>query len=337
MADPVQPTRILVVGAGLVGARHVTQVMEHPGCILAGVVDPEPSRHPPDVPCFTDVTSVTVPVDGVIIATPTATHGEIGAEAAARRWPMLVEKPIAADVAAGEALIAACARAGVPLLVGHHRRHHPFIGAAREMLAAGRLGRVVGVSGLWCVRKPDPYFSTAWRTGAGGSPVLINLVHDLDLLRCLMGAIVGITASFARGEGRATEDTGVVTLTFANGALGSFLFSDAAPSPWSFEAATAENPTIAGGGRDVYRIIGTEGALSLPSLTVFEGTDWSHPVVARSTVLEPVDPLRCQLDHFIEVIAGRTQPICSGADGLAALSTALEIRAAGRAGWEDAA
>ena len=276
-------------------------------------------------------------MDGAILATPTETHGALGAEAAARGWALLVEKPIAADIAAGERLIAACAEAAVPLLIGHHRRHHALMRAAREELATGRIGRVVGVSGLWCVRKPDPYFNTAWRTGAGGSPVLITLVHDLDLLRFLMGDISGVTARFARSEGRALEDTGAVTLDFASGALGSFLFSDAAPSPWSFEAATGENPTIAGGGRDVYRIVGTRGALSLPSLTLFEGTDWAKPVVTHRLDAPVTDPLRAQLDHFVEVIAGRAAPLCSGADGLAALRAALAIQAAGRAAREVAA
>ncbi|MEL6680483.1 MAG: Gfo/Idh/MocA family oxidoreductase, partial [Pseudomonadota bacterium] len=124
MAGKGAGPRILVIGAGLVGARHVAQVRAHPGCTLAGVVEPDGARRPDGVPGFAALADVDVPVDGAILATPTETHGALGAEAAARGWALLVEKPIAADVAAGERLIAACAEAAVPLLIGHHRRHH---------------------------------------------------------------------------------------------------------------------------------------------------------------------------------------------------------------------
>ncbi|MEO0913129.1 MAG: Gfo/Idh/MocA family oxidoreductase [Pseudomonadota bacterium] len=319
--------RLLIAGLGLVGARHAEAARNHPKIELAATVDPT-LEGIENTPHFPSVAAVNIPVDAALIATPTGTHAALGAEAAARGWAVLVEKPIAASITEGKALIAACEAAGVPLLVGHHRRQHAFIQTAREGIASGAVGTPVGVSAIWSVRKPAPYFKTAWRGDANGSPVMINLVHDIDLLQYLLGEIREITPllSGATRKG-ATEDTAAIALSFASGALGTILMSDSAPSPWSFEAASGENPNIAAGGRDSYRIIGTEGALGLPSLTLWGGAkDWSERLQTRPLTAPRTDPLAAQLDHFHDVVANGAAPVCSGADGLSALAVAEAVR-----------
>ena len=138
-----------------------------------------------------------------------------------------------------------------------------------RLLAAGSLGRLVAVSGIWCVRKPDDYFLPAWRRAPGGGPVLINLIHEIDLLRCLAGEIVavgGCTSNAVRGF--ATEDSAALTLNFAGGAVGAMVLSDAAVSPWSWEQASGENPVrFFENEQNPYRFLGTEAALEFPRLT----------------------------------------------------------------------
>ncbi|MEM8868765.1 MAG: Gfo/Idh/MocA family oxidoreductase [Pseudomonadota bacterium] len=322
-------TRILVIGGGLIGARHIAVVVANPNVELAGVVDPDPARHAAGYPGFATLDAVNVPVDAAIIATPTETHVVLGAACAARGWAILVEKPIAADLAGADALITACARAGVPLLVGHHRRHHAAVHALRDSISAGRIGRVIGLSGIWAVRKPDRYFEVPWRQYAGGSPVLINLVHDLDLLRFVMGEIAdlgGYLAASARSGTR--EDSGALVLRFASGALGTILFSDAAPSPWGFEAGTGENPHIASSHADYMHVLGSTGALSFPSLTRYDGAeDWSQQQTRTAGSMVTNIPLDAQLAHFTEIVTEGVEPLCSGADGRRALELALRIRA----------
>ncbi len=66
--------------------------------------------------------------------------------------------------------------------------------------------------------------------------MLINLVHDLDLMRHLCGEIVAVQAATSNAvRGHAVEDTASVVLTFTDGALGSFLVSDAAVAPWGWD------------------------------------------------------------------------------------------------------
>ena len=117
---------------------------------------------------------------------------------------MIAQSPHGGEVISrdDDALWGAMAGAGVPVLVGHHRRHNPRIKAVREMIAKGQIGQLTAVVGLWLLKKPDSYFDVAWRREPGGGPILINLVHDIDDLRFICGEIVevqALTSNSARG------------------------------------------------------------------------------------------------------------------------------------------
>ena len=91
--------RLAVVGAGLVGQRHITAIKEVAGATLVAVV--EPGQTEQDVPVFRSMSEMfdTVAVDGVILATPTLLHVEGALECVARGIPVLIEKPLAAAAA----------------------------------------------------------------------------------------------------------------------------------------------------------------------------------------------------------------------------------------------
>ncbi|WP_264839338.1 Gfo/Idh/MocA family oxidoreductase, partial [Klebsiella pneumoniae] len=72
------------------------------------------------------------------------------------------------------------------------------------------------------LQKPDEYFNIAWRREPGAGPLLVNLVHDIDLMRYLFGEIDQVQAFTSHAVRRfANEDSAVVNLRFASGALGS--------------------------------------------------------------------------------------------------------------------
>lgn len=319
--------RILVVGGGLIGARHVQTVRTHPECHLVGLVDPEPSVMPNDgAPRYANMDDVTDEVDGVILATPTDLHAMQGAHAAARGWHMLVEKPVAVDVPSAQRLADSVARAGVGSLVGHHRRYHASVRQLKHLLDRGEIGTPVGASLIWAMRKPDSYFNANWRTRAG-SPVMINLVHEIDLLRFLFGEIAETTA--LRGAGLRSDtrvEAGAIALAFASGSTATISFADTTPSPWGFEAGTGENPNIGATHQDMLWIMGTRGAVSFPSLTLWAGTDWGTPAARRRITRATNDkpPLDAQLDHFVEVIDGAA-PLIDVADATRTLEIALKI------------
>ncbi|WP_299031548.1 Gfo/Idh/MocA family oxidoreductase [uncultured Sulfitobacter sp.] len=317
--------RILVVGGGLIGIRHIEAVQAHSGCTLVGLADPDMTIQT-DAKRFASMDAVDGAVNGVIIATPTHLHAPHGIQAAARGWHMLIEKPVAGTLQDARQLEAALQTASVRSLVGHHRRYHAPVQQLKSVLSDGLIGDVVTVSLIWAMRKPDPYFQGNWRT-AGGSPVMINLVHDIDLMRFCIGEIAQ-TAALRGASLRGTDriESGAVALVFENGATGTISFADNAPSPWGFEAGTGENPNIGTTQQDMMWITGTKGAISFPSLTLWHGTDWGSPAQVRpfAAHTNTQTPLAAQLDHFISVMDGAS-PLIDVADATRTLAIAQQI------------
>lgn len=317
--------RVLVAGLGLIGARHAAMVEAHAGCQLVGVIDPVAAQRAAfDVPGFDRIEDVDVKADGIILATPTQLHAEHAEAADARGWPMLIEKPVAhslSDAARISAL--AC-----PTLVGHHRRHHASVHHLKHIVKE-RIGAPIVASCIWAMRKPDDYFAGSWRDGHSGSPILINLVHDIDVLRFILGEVVEVLAMGAapmRDAGRV--ESGGVLLRFASGAIASIVFADTAASPWGFEAATGENPNIATTGQDMLWITGQQGGVSFPSLTIWGGaSDWGEKPQAVRETAERTVPLIAQLDHFCAVMDG-SPPIITAADATETLRVALAAQEA---------
>ena len=123
-------------------------------------------------------------LDAVIIANPNALHVDTAITCLEAGVAVHLEKPVAVDYSQSLRLVDSVTRLNGRLLVGHHRRHHPAAARARTAIQAGEIGQIVAVSGLWSARKQDGYFTeTPWHRQRGAGVMLINLVHDLDLLR----------------------------------------------------------------------------------------------------------------------------------------------------------
>ena len=264
--------------------------------------------------------------DGVILATPNQLHVDGGLQCVAAGVPVVVEKPIADTVAGATRLVEAAEEARVAVLTGHHRNYSPIMAKAREIVRGGRLGQIVAVLGTALFAKPDDYFDVGdgWRRQPGGGPILLNLIHEVNNLQSLVGDIVRVQAVTSNGSrGFPVEDTAAMVFSFANGALGTFLLSDTAASPRSWEQTSAENTDYATyPDEDCYHIAGTTGSLSIPTmrLRVYPGArSWYTPFDSSVVGIDRGDPLAHQITHFADVIRGRAEPICSARDGLKAL------------------
>lgn len=333
---------ICVVGAGSIGQRHVEVAGLSDKVDLVAVVEPfaplRESLAAKGLPMVASLADVPSGVRAAIVATPTQDHFASTTACLARGWATIVEKPVAGTLDDARGLRDVARAAGLPLFTGHHRRCHPFSIAARAALA--QLGEIVGVQGLWSLRKHDTYYDAEWRRLPGAGPLLTNLTHEIDLLRFLLGDMVEATALLSSARrGFVIEDTAAIAFRFAGGALGSFLISDAGASPWSFEAASYENPAIAGSGEDYLRIVGTEGALAFPSLTRWGRSgpgeiEWSKPLARHgSQTFDRIDPLLAQLDRFAAVVAGGSDDVlCTAADGIAAMEMTLACALSGKTG-----
>ncbi|HVJ72899.1 MAG TPA: Gfo/Idh/MocA family oxidoreductase [Casimicrobiaceae bacterium] len=336
--------RIGIVGAGLIGRRHIATVVASPEAELCGVADTLPRSDPAvaALPCdyfasHRELLAAAKP-DAVIIATPNRLHVPMGIDCARAGVPMIVEKPIADTIDDACALLREAKRASVALLVGHHRRYHAQAAEARRIVAGGQLGTLVAASVLWATRKPDAYFDAAWRTAAGGGPILINLIHEIDMLRFLGGelaSVSGLTSNALRGF--AVEDSAAVMFRFVDGALGTILCTDAAVSPWTIEQGLGENPAFRFTGENVYRLMGTRGALDFPNLRVWTSRDpakvgWDQPLAVEPVKTLDRDPYLEQVRHLRAVIEGRESPVVSGVDGARTLAATLAVHESARTG-----
>lgn len=321
--------RIAVAGAGLIGTRHVEATLATRDVILAGIVDPaEPARayaegmganwYPTLAALFEAGAA-----DGVILATPNQVHVENGLACVEAGMPAIVEKPLAIDVVGAERLVAAGEAAGVPLLVGHHRRHNQLVQKAQEEIRSGALGTIIAVQVMCWFYKPDEYFDTAWRRQPGAGPVFLNLIHDIDLLRCLCGEIETVHALESNAvRGNPVEETAAILLRFAGGALGTLSVSDTVVAPWSWELSARENPAYPPASQACYLIGGTHGSLELPSLKLWrnrERRSWWEPIEASFLPFGFENPLVRQVRQFAAVIRGEEAPLAPAREGLETL------------------
>lgn len=339
------PVRIAVAGAGLIGQRHIEEIDAAADAALAAIVDPFPAADQVaakySVPRYASLADLFAAggVDGVILATPNQLHVEGGLACVAAGVPVIVEKPIGDTVESATRLVEAGEAAGVPVLTGHHRNYSPIMARARETVRSGVLGDLVAVVGTAMFYKPDDYFEVGggWRAQPGGGPILLNLIHEVNNLLSLVGDIVRVQAVTSNAtRGFAVEDTAAMVFTFANGALGTFLLSDTAASPRSWEQTSRENKSYDSfPDEDCYHIAGTRGSLSVPTmrLRVYEGVpSWWEPLTSSTIDLDRSDPLANQITHFAAVIRGEVQPVCSGRDGLKTLKVVDAVVEAARTG-----
>ncbi|MFD0917189.1 Gfo/Idh/MocA family protein [Pseudahrensia aquimaris] len=345
-----QKTKIAVIGAGLIGERHARLVKSSQRAELCALVDSSDSARALtgelESPFFSTIDELLgsgTLVDGVIIATPNATHRDIGLAAIEQNIPCLIEKPLASSAEDASALANASSSSGVPVLVGHHRRHHEASRLTHKLVREGKLGVVLAGQVTWCLRKPNDYFEAGpWRQQAGGGPVWINLIHEIDLLRYFLGDVASVSAMTAnQARGAAVEDCAAIVLRFESGGLATVLVSDATPSPWHFEGASGENPNIAATGQDGLRLFASLGTLSFPSLQFWShdsGKDghWGEMILPRSVgkslALDGEIALAAQLDHFCDIISGSVAPLVSADEGLQNIRVTEAILEAAQSG-----
>lgn len=341
MARTIQ---IAIAGMGLVGRRHADAIGQIKDIELSGVVDPSDAgkaeardRNVPSFDTLEELFAAQSP-DGIVLATPTFLHVDQGLECVERGCPVLVEKPLATSAASAEQLVVAAEASGVPLLVGHHRRHNPLIRKAHEVITAGGIGEVRAVHVNCWFYKPDSYFDEApWRKKAGAGPISVNLAHDVDLIRHFCGEIETVQAQAApSARGFENEDVAGAVLRFNSGAVGTITVSDSIVSPWSWELTSNEYPIYPPTPESCYLIGGSQGSLSVPDLRLWAHQDgqrdWWTPISATTLTRGASDPLVNQMRHFADVANRIEEPLVSGREGLRTLQVLEAIQESCRSG-----
>jgi predicted dehydrogenase len=304
--------RIAVIGAGGIGGTHLNAYAAWPDlCDIVGVADvvqaaAEEKAAKYGAQAFSDPIAMldAVAPDAVSICTPPKEHLPLAEAVAARKIACLCEKPPARTLAETEAIVAAFATTDTLLQFAFCHRFHLPVQQAQELIAAGRLGRVIQVYNRFGFR-----FSRAghsWFTDpdiAGGGVLIDTLVHSIDIFRALAGEIAHVDAAVSTTLPVAVEDSASIQVVSENGAIGSLNCS------WVTPVSEAE-----------VRIYGTEGEAVI---------DYGQPHGLRCrlagdeewTVLPFAAPDRFvrQAQSFLTCAASHGQPHVGGADALAVM------------------
>ncbi len=192
-------------------------------------------------------------VDAIYIATPPGSHLELALRVAAAGKPCHVEKPMARNAAACDFMVAAFARARLPLFVAYYRRAQPRFLKAKELIETA-LGRVTNVRYQFTdPRHTAPTGTLPWRLdaeNAGGGFFLDLGSHTLDLLDFFFGPLAGVSGHAANlASAYEVEDTLAMSFHTPAGTPGS--------ASWNFAGQTPD-----GKPEDFFQITGTSGRLT---------------------------------------------------------------------------
>ena len=225
------PPRIGFLGAGLIATYH-SKSLRRSGVdvVRAGVFDPDAERSAAFAAAsghvvMPDETSVLDSCDAVYVCTWTSEHPRLVAEAARRGIHVFCEKPLAFDTDTARRMADAVTEAGVVHQVGLVLRHSPAFLRAHELVTDPAAGRVMSV-----VFRDDQFipvqghYASTWRgdpTKAGAGTLLEHSIHDVDMIRFLVGEVAAVNGRVAYHHGIAgIEDVTSALLHFESGATG---------------------------------------------------------------------------------------------------------------------
>jgi UDP-N-acetylglucosamine 3-dehydrogenase len=318
-------TRVAVVGVGAMGRNHARVFRELPDAELVGVCDQDVNLAEAcgafyQIPGFTDHLALldrTRP-EAVTVAVPTHEHRPVAEDCLRAGCHVLVEKPIAANLEDGRALIEVADQLDRRLTVGHIERFNPAIIELKRRLDTGQLGRVFQMH----ARRLGPFPARVRDVG-----VVVDLAtHDLDIMRYLSGQeATRVYAETKREIHTQNEDLMTGLVRFADGSQGVLEINWLTPTKVRELTVTGERGMFRADylTQDLYFFenadCSTDGWDAMDVLRgVSEGVMIRYP-------LQRKEPLRAELEAFLAAARGEDSRIVSGLDGLRSLALALAL------------
>jgi predicted dehydrogenase len=300
------PIRLAVVGVGHLGRHHARIASGLPGVSLVGVHDHHEGRaeevaREHGVRVLSGPEETAAGADVVIIATPTTTHAELGSFFLERGLDVLVEKPIAADLAEADALVALAGARGRVLQVGHVERYNPAVEAA--------LARI-GV----------PQFIEGHRLGVFTSRsldvdvVLDLMIHDLQIVSEIAGSPVAEIRAVGMPVLTPRVDIASARIAFAGGCVANLTAS-------RVSAERLRKLRIFG--PSTYVSVDMQ-AQSVGALRLSRGAGRPE-IVPEAIPVEREEPLARELADFVASVRERREPVVSGRVGREALALAMGV------------
>jgi len=326
--------RVAVLGAGSLGKEHARVYSELAAAgrlVLAGVHDiqPESARRVAEkhrIPVLESVAAAAAASDALSVVTPTTTHFELARDLLRQGKHVLVEKPMTENAAQAAELVQLARQQRCVLQVGHVERFNPVFKYLESVATEPRFIETHRLS---------PYPARSTDIGV----VLDLMIHDLDVVLAFVKSPVSSVDAVGIPVLSASEDIANARLRFANGCVANLTVSRVSPE-------RMRNIRVFSGGAAtsyisldyraqegfIYRIARSDEEESslLKKLLHAKDSAIVSEYGGKRIVREPVpiakeEPLKLELQHFVECIRARQTPMVSGESAKEALDLAFEI------------
>ena len=295
--------RVAVIGAGSFGRHHLRILSKSENAQLAGVVDSNADRAAAagaeySCPVFATPAELAGKIDAAVVAVPTSAHAEVGCALLEKGIDVLVEKPIAHDLASAERLVETAARRGRILQVGHLERFNPAVAALKTMVRLPLFFEIHRLS-LFSPRSLDV------------DVVLDLMIHDLDIVLDLVGKMPEEIRAAGISILSDKVDIANVRLAFPGGCVANLTASRVSTErvrklrlfqPHQYVSLDYQKQDAV-----VFTVSGNQ-QIGFQPLSVAKD-----------------EPLRLEIEAFVDAVRNRRRPPGSGEEGLRALEIALAI------------
>lgn len=321
------PIPVAVVGVGHMGRHHARIYHELPQSRLAAVVDANFARAQEvaakyGAAAFAHIKDLPETVKAVTVAVPTVHHVAVGTELLRRGIDVLIEKPLAASVEEAQTLMECARTQGRVLTVGHTERFNPVIRAVQSMGIQPRYVETTRIS---------PFSFRSADIGV----VSDMMIHDIDIVLHLIRSrpvrvdAVGVNVLAKH------EDVANARVVFGNGSVATLAASRLAMKTERRLRAFSETAYLS---LDYHKKTGvaiTKAAnldlLAMAAQGKFDdisqmaNVDFGSMVKVEPLIVDEVEPLRAELEAFLDSVASGKPPAVSAEDGVAAVKLASDI------------
>jgi predicted dehydrogenase len=306
-----------VIGAGSLGFHHVRILRSVDGVEMVGFSEAREGRAAEvakelEVRAFPSVAALLDEVDAVTVAVPTPAHHAVASEALRRGKHVLIEKPLATTLEEADELLALARASGAIIQTGHVERFNRAIRAALPFVESPRFIQSDRLAPF------NP-------RGSDVAVVLDLMIHDLDLVRTLVGAAVANVSAVGVPVLTPFVDIANARLTFTSGAVANITASrvsrDRMRKIRIFQGSGYLSLDLAAGNGEFYRL---RGGLDLAAMA--KAPLELDAFVERIPLEAPEgEPLRLEFESFVAALRGDAPVIVTGEDGREALAVALRI------------
>jgi predicted dehydrogenase len=329
--------KVAVIGCGYISKVHLTALQQIAGLSAVAVVDSDEKKAREragefKVPLFFTnwQQAFSLPeIDAAVLCLPHNLHYPCAMDALRAGKHLLIEKPISISMPEAREMIALARQKKLILMVAHMKRFDRRFVVMKQKIDEGLLGEIFMAKSEWIGPK-EVFVNNPWVAfkSQGGGPLMGFGSHHIDLLLWMVGPIKKISCYtnnmvWPKVE---VEDSAVAVVRFANGAIGTLIYT------WGAEIyGQSENLSVYGTegtlkleGEDLYLISEkTYGDRSPHKLDTSRSDQQDIEKFGKEMALSSLEPFVLELRHFVECIRKKKRPLIDGAEASQAVDTII--------------